>query len=65
MNLLKKGGIVARLFFKELHLQPAFDGHSRSVGAFAATENADNYGFYLPSGMEMTDYKVDYVVEIL
>lgn len=65
MNLLKKEGIDTRPFFKGLHLQPALNGHSRSVGAFPVTENAYNYGFYLPSGMEMTEDKVDYVVEKL
>ncbi len=65
MGLLKKEGIDTRPFFKGLHLQPALNGFSRSSGTFSVTENAYNYGFYLPSGMEMTEVKVDYVVEKL
>ena len=65
MKQLKEFGIDTRPFFKGLHLQPALKGLSRSIGDYSVTEDAYNYGFYLPSGMLMTKEKVDYVVSKL
>lgn len=65
MAQLEKEGIGCRPFFKGLHLQPALKNLAISKGSFKNTEDAYNYGFYLPSGMQMNEEKVNYVVSVL
>ncbi|MFH1789413.1 MAG: DegT/DnrJ/EryC1/StrS family aminotransferase [Candidatus Altiarchaeota archaeon] len=64
MNLLKEKGVGTRSFFIGLHQQPClrdlglFDGESYPV-----TEHISRYGFYLPSGLALTDKQVNTVCE--
>ena len=66
MNRLKQRGIGTRPFFRGLHDQPVL----RERGLFAGqeyprTDFAYRYGFYLPSGLTLTEEMVDRVVTIV
>lgn len=63
MNRLKNYGIATRPFFRGLHDQPVL----KEMGLFAdekypKTDFACKYGFYLPSGLTLTEEKIDKVV---
>lgn len=64
MRLLGKEGIGTRPFFKGMHMQPVF--HKLGLfknSHFPVTERAYEKGFYIPSGLNLTDDQVDYVSE--
>jgi perosamine synthetase len=66
MIRLKKRGIGTRPFFRGLHDQPAL----KKLGLFKnqnypATDKACHYGFYLPSGLNLTENDVDFVVNAI
>ena len=63
MLRLKKSGIATRPFFRGLHAQPVL----KEMGLFARekypkTDFACQYGFYLPSGLTLTEKDIDKVV---
>lgn len=63
MNRLKNYGIATRPFFRGLHDQPVL----KEMGLFIdekypKTDFAYKYGFYLPSGLTLTEEKIDKVV---
>lgn len=65
MNRLKKHGIATRPFFRGLHDQPVL----KEMGLFAGeeyprTDFAYQYGFYLPSGLTLTEKNIDKVVSV-
>lgn len=66
MNRLKKRGIATRPFFRGLHDQPALT----KMGLFKdeqypVTDRAYKYGFYLPSGLTLTENDIEQVVDAL
>lgn len=66
INRFKKHGIGTRPFFRGLHDQPVL----KDMGLFAGekypkTDYAYKYGFYLPSGLTLTEEKIDKVVSAL
>lgn len=66
MNRLKQRGIGTRPFFRGLHDQPVL----RELGLFAGedypgTDFAYRYGFYLPSGLTLTEEKIDMIVSVV
>jgi len=66
MNRLRKHGIGTRPFFRGLHDQPALN----KMGLFKnekypLTDNAYQYGFYLPSGLMLTHAQIDKVIEAI
>jgi perosamine synthetase len=66
MAKLKAQGVETRPFFMGLHLQPALEGKIRCLaGGYARTEHAYDYGFYLPSGMTLTESTIDEVCDRL
>jgi perosamine synthetase len=66
MGRLKSGGIGTRPFFKGLHAQPVlgrmgiFDGKT-----FPKTDHAYKYGFYLPSGLTLTEENIDDIAGVI
>ncbi|MDH4226854.1 MAG: DegT/DnrJ/EryC1/StrS family aminotransferase [Deltaproteobacteria bacterium] len=66
MGKLKKENIGTRPFFMGLHEQPVFHGMGLFEGErYPVTERAYRQGFYLPSGLTLTDEKVDIVCDRL
>lgn len=66
MARLKARGVETRPFFMGLHLQPALEGKMRCLDiGYARTEHAYEHGFYLPSGMTLTEATIDEVCERL
>ncbi|MDO8662407.1 MAG: DegT/DnrJ/EryC1/StrS family aminotransferase [Candidatus Omnitrophota bacterium] len=66
MAKLKKHGVGTRPFFKGLHAQPALNDLSLFVNEkYPCTDFAADYGFYLPSGLKLTESQVDIVVDTL
>ena len=58
---LKEKGIDTREFFLPCHSQPAI--HTQMDDAFPVTEDVSGRGFYLPSGLAITDEQIAYVCE--
>ena len=67
INSLKKEGIGTRPFFWPLHLQPVLKKYSidSSNISLPICEELGSYGFYIPSGLKLSDNQVDYVIKIL
>lgn len=64
MDKLREFKIGTRPFFKGLHTQPALLGKNLFAGeTYKNTEYAYKYGFYLPSGLTITNAQIDYVVD--
>ncbi len=62
MKRLAERGVGCRPFFYPMHLQPVF----RNMGLFAGekypvAENLGERGFYVPSGLAMTEEQIQYV----
>lgn len=64
MKELSKMGIGTRPFFWSLHEQPILQklGFINNK-SFPVSENLSRRGFYLPSGLALTEQQIDYVVE--
>jgi perosamine synthetase len=63
---LAKRGIGTRPFFLGMHEQPAAHDLGLFVGeSYPVSERIARQGFYLPSGLSLTDQQVDEVVEAL
>ena len=66
MDRLKKHNIGTRPFFRGLHDQPALkELHIFSDEAYPHTDHAYRYGFYLPSGLTLTEKLIDYIVSAI
>jgi perosamine synthetase len=62
MARLKKKGIGTRPFFRGLHDQPVLNNMGLFKGeVYPRTDHAYKYGFYLPSGLTLTEAKIDEV----
>ncbi|MBL7937684.1 MAG: DegT/DnrJ/EryC1/StrS family aminotransferase [Bacteroidia bacterium] len=66
MKLLAEKGIGTRPFFYPMHLQPVLHkmGLYKSE-TYPNSENMYNYGFYLPSGLALTNEQIHEVTTIL
>lgn len=63
---LAKQGIGTRPFFLGMHEQPAAHGRGLFVGeTYPVSERIARQGFYLPSGLSLTEQQVDEVVGAL
>lgn len=60
---LKEKGVDTREFFLPCHSQPAIN--LQMDEDFSVTENASKQGFYLPSGLAITDEQIEYVCDTL
>jgi perosamine synthetase len=70
MKKMAEKGIQTRPFFYPMHLQPAFKKYSWfKKESLPVSENLYKYGFYLPSGLTLTDEQIlkiaDYVKEVI
>jgi len=66
MNKLAKRGIDTRPFFQGLHSQPALKDLGLFVNEkYPLTDYAGRYGFYLPSGLNLSESQIDTVVDVL
>ena len=66
MGRLKKRNIETRPFFKGIHKQPALIKEGLFKGEkYPNTDFAYEYGFYLPSGLGLTEKEVDEVAAAL
>jgi perosamine synthetase len=64
MKKLEKLGIGTRPFFMGMHLQPCFHKMNLFLNeSYPVTEAAHTYGFYLPSGMNLTESQIIEVCE--
>jgi perosamine synthetase len=64
MAELQKFKVGTRPFFKGLHSQPALLEKNLFKGeTYGNTDYAYKYGFYLPSGLTITNEQIDYIVE--
>lgn len=62
MRFLKKNKIECRPFFYPLHLQPVVQKIiGKSKKKYPIAEKIYKYGFYLPSGLAITNKQIDYV----
>jgi perosamine synthetase len=64
MQILKDRGVGTRPFFFGMHEQPVF----RNLGLFQnetlpVTERLARRGFYIPSGLALTDDQIDTVID--
>ncbi|MDP6561786.1 MAG: DegT/DnrJ/EryC1/StrS family aminotransferase, partial [Candidatus Peribacteraceae bacterium] len=60
---LKEKGVDTREFFLPCHSQPAIQLQMNE--AFPVTEQIAKQGFYLPSGLAITDEQIKYVCDAL
>lgn len=66
MNKLKGFGVQTRPFFYPMHQQPAFEKFTWfKKQALPVSENLYKYGFYLPSGLTITDAQISESAEAL
>jgi perosamine synthetase len=66
MSDLAKMGVGTRPFFYPMHLQPVFRETGMFFGEkFPVSESICEKGFYLPSGLSLTDEEIIYVVNCL
>ncbi len=66
INFFKKHNIECRPFFYPLHLQPIV---KKKIGnkkiKYPVAEKISKYGFYLPSGLALTNQQIDRVSKVL
>ena len=66
MKLLGEKGIGTRPFFYPMHLQPVFQKKGWFINEhYPVAERIAEYGFYLPSGLGITDEEIKTVSEVL
>ena len=65
MSQLHKAGVDTRSFFCPMNLQPLFSGKNKKFpdlrGSYPVSERLWKRGFYLPSGLGLTDGQIDEV----
>ena len=62
---LKEKGVDTRDFFLPCHSQPAVQKVFPSTESFPVSEDIAERGFYLPSGIAITDEQIEYVSDVL
>ena len=66
MKQFADAGIGTRPFFWSLHEQPVLKNYNINVeGNFPVSEHMSRQGFYLPSGLAITEDQINYVCDIL
>lgn len=66
MDYLKKSGIGSRPFFWPVHKQPVFNKKGLYINEnYTNSEFIAERGFYIPSGLTLTNSQVDYVSEVI
>ena len=66
MKLLGEKGIGTRPFFYPMHLQPVFQKKGWFISEhYPVAERIAEYGFYLPSGLGITDEEIKAVSQVL
>jgi len=66
MERLRDKKIGTRPFFMGLHVQPVLNDLGLFTGEeYPNTDNAYRYGFYLPSGLTLTEEKIDLVCKAI
>ena len=61
-----EAGIGTRPFFWGLHEQPVLKNYNINVqGSFPISEHMSRQGFYLPSGLAITESQINYVCDTL
>ena len=66
MNIFAKAGIGTRPFFWSLHEQPVLKNYNITVKeSFPISEHMSRQGFYLPSGLAITEGQINYVCDTL
>ena len=66
MAILAKRGIGTRPFFKGMHSQPVLKDRGLFLNqSYPHTDFAARYGFYLPSGLGLSESQIDIVVDTL
>jgi perosamine synthetase len=66
MRRMKKHDIGTRPFFRGLHDQPALkDMKLFRKESYPKTDFASQYGFYLPSGLTLTESDIDKIIKAL
>jgi perosamine synthetase len=67
INSLKNEGIGTRPFFWPLHLQPVLKKYNIKSNnlSLPVCEELGSYGFYIPSGLKLSDNQVDYVIKVI
>ncbi len=64
MNRLKKRGVDTRSFFVPMHQQPVFAGgrfKAKQFGPFPVAEKLSEQGFYLPSGLTISQDQIQFI----
>lgn len=62
MKILSEAGIATRPFFWSLHEQPVLKDYGITTNEhFPISENLSRQGFYLPSGLAITEDQINYV----
>jgi perosamine synthetase len=66
MKLLGGAGVGTRPFFYPLHMQPVLKKFGiEPKGEFPNSEKLYEYGFYLPSGLGISNEEIEKVVSIM
>ena len=66
MMTLKEKGVGTRPFFWPMHQQPVFNKKGLFLGdSYPKAERIARNGFYLPSGLGLTDHQIKKVAEVL
>ena len=66
MKRLAEKGVQSRPFFYPMHMQPAFEEFPWfRKESMSVSENISKYGFYLPSGLTLTESQIVKVVNCL
>lgn len=60
---LFKNGVDTRDFFYPLHSQPIFKKMEKAKGKFPVSDKASREGFYLPSGLALTEEQINTVIK--
>lgn len=63
MAKLADAGIQTRPFFYPMHMQPVFEKYNWKKETLPVSERIYTYGFYLPSGLSLTDDQISLVAE--
>ena len=62
---LQEAGIDTRTYFIPLHLQPVLKRYKYNVNDFPVSNDLSERGFYLPSGLAITEKQINNVVKAI
>jgi perosamine synthetase len=67
INSLKNEGIGTRPFFWPLHLQPVLKKYNINTNniSLPICEELGSYGFYIPSGLKISNSQIEYVIKAI